>query len=223
MKKFVLGTLLLALAPAFPLPTMAELNVGISISLPPPIHYARPPELVVLPETYVYVVPDAEVDIFFFNGWWWRPWDGRWYRSRHYESGWSHYRDVPSFYREIPPGWRNEYRERRWRGHRWEYRRIPHQQVQQHWNDWERDKYWERQHTWGVQGLQPRRRSPQPSQEMQQRQSQPQYKETRSQQQHKGISPMQHYEVKPQQKNIKIKPQQSQEQQEKHNQGKGNK
>lgn len=164
MKKVLLGTILLALILAFPVSTMARVDVGVSISLPPLIVFAAPPEVVVIPETNVYAVPDVDVDIFFYNGWWWRPWEGRWYRSRNYNSGWGYYRNVPSFYREIPSSWRNDYREHRWRGHQWNYQRIPHQQVQQNWRNWERSRHWEKQNHWGVQGLEPRTRSQQPSQ-----------------------------------------------------------
>ena len=145
MKKLLLGTMLLALVLVFPISTMAGVDVNISISLPPPIVFAAPPEVVVIPETYVYVVPDLDVDIFFYNGWWWRPWEGRWYRSRNYNSGWGYYRNVPSFYRGIPSGWRNDYRDHRWRGHQWNYQRIPHQQVQQNWSSWEKNRHWEKQ------------------------------------------------------------------------------
>lgn len=117
MKKIVLGTILWSLSLGLPQLTTAQVNVGINISLPPLIVFAAPPELVVIPETYVYVVPDVEMDIFFYNGWWYRPWEDQWYRSRHYDSGWYHYRKVPSFYREIPSSWRDDYREQRWRGH----------------------------------------------------------------------------------------------------------
>jgi hypothetical protein len=102
MKRLLLGTILLALVLVFPVSTMARVDVGINISLPPPIVFAAPPEMIVLPETNVYVVPDFDVDIFFYNGWWWRPWDGHWYRSRNYSSGWGYYRTVPSFYIGIP-------------------------------------------------------------------------------------------------------------------------
>ena len=74
MMRLFSGTLLLALVILFPIPAMAAVDVGISISLPPPIVFAAPPEVVVIPETYVYAVPDLDVDIFFYNGWWWRPW-----------------------------------------------------------------------------------------------------------------------------------------------------
>jgi hypothetical protein len=167
MNKLLLGKMLLALVFVLPAPAMAEVNVDINISLPPPIVFAAPPELVVLPETYVYVVPDADVDIFFYGGWWWRPWEGRWYRSRYYDSGWGYYRSVPSFYVQIPSGWRNDYREHRWRGQQWNYQRVPHQQVQQNWKGWEKNKHWEKQNTWGVQGLKPNTRSQQPSKAVQ--------------------------------------------------------
>jgi hypothetical protein len=201
MMKLLWGTLLLALAFVCPQPSMAKLEVDVSISLPPPIVFHEPPMLIVLPETYVYVVPDAEVDIFFYDGWWWRPWEGRWYRSRDYSSGWGYYQEVPSFYREIPATWRDDYRAQRWRGQQWDIQRIPQQQVQQNWSGWQKNKHWEKQQTWGVQSLQLKKQSQQPAQEMQPRQSQPQHKEAKPQHPRK---------------------QEKQEKQEKsHNQGKG--
>lgn len=197
MKKLFFGTLFLALVLVFPIPTIAgvDVNVSIGLPLPPPIVFVAPPELIVLPETNAYVVPDVDEDIFFYNGWWWREWEGRWYRSRNYDSGWGHYRNVPSFYRGIPSGWRNDYRDQRWRGHQWNHQRIPHQQVQQNWKGWENNRHWEKQQTWGVQGLQPRTRSQQPHREVQPQQSQPQSRKA-------------------------VKSQRSEQQQEKHKRGK---
>jgi len=191
MKKAFLGTLLLALVFVFPIPTMAALDIHVSIPLPPLIVFAAPPEVVVLPETNVYAVPDLDVDIFFYSGWWWRPWEGRWYRSRNYNSGWGYYRNVPSFYRGIPSGWRDDYRERRWKGKQWDHQRIPHEQVQRNWRNWEKSRHWEKQNTWGVQGLKPRAQSRQPSkaiqpksqERMQSREVQPQHREAAKPQQ----------------------------------------
>ena len=94
MKKLLFGTMLLALVIVVPIPTMAAVDISIGISLPPPIVFAAPPEVIVIPETYVYVVPDIDVDIFFWGGWWWRPWEGRWYRSQYYDRGWGYYSSV---------------------------------------------------------------------------------------------------------------------------------
>lgn len=151
MKKLLLRVLLLALL-LIPFPTMAEVRVGISISMPPLIVFDQPPELIVLPETYVYVVPDIDEDIFFYDGWWWRQWEGSWYRSRDYSSGWANYTEVPSFYMEIPPGWRYDYEEEHWRGYRWKPKTISYEQVERNWKGWEKSSYWEEQ-TWYVEGL----------------------------------------------------------------------
>jgi len=159
MKKLLFGTMLLALVIVVPIPTMAGVDIHVSIPLPPPIVFAAPPGVIVIPETYVYVVPEVQEEIFFYNGWWWRPWGGRWYRSRHYSSGWVYYKSVPSFYARIPSGWRNDYRDHRWGGHQWNYQRIPHQQLQRNWSSWEKSRHWEKQQTWGVQGLKPRAQS----------------------------------------------------------------
>ena len=195
MKKLLFRTILLTGVLVFPIPTMAGVDVHVSIPLPPLIVFSAPPEVVVLPETNVYVVPDLDVDIFFYNGWWWRPWEGRWYRSRNYDSGWGYYKNVPSFYSGIPSGWRNDYRERRWKGHQWNYQRIPHQQVQRNWRNWEKSRHWEKQNTWGVQGLKPRTRSQQPSRAVQpQSQAKPQFREVAKPQQ----SQPQSQEVQPQ-------------------------
>lgn len=181
MKKIILGTIFMALTMVSPVSAMAmggRVDVGVSIPLPPPIHFAAPPDMVVIPETYVYFVPDIDEEIFFYGGWWWRPWNGRWYRSQNYSSGWGYYQDVPSFYREIPSGWRNDYRQHRWGGRPWNYQRIPQQQVHQNWNNWERDRHWEKQNNWGVQDLKPQQRSQQPAPVVQQQQIQPRLHDT---------------------------------------------
>lgn len=98
MKKLLFGVILFALAILVPISTMAEVAVRIGIGLPPPIVFSAPPEVVLLPHTGVYVDPDLAVDLFFFDGWWWRPWEGHWYRSRIYGTGWGYYNGVPSFY-----------------------------------------------------------------------------------------------------------------------------
>ena len=156
MKKLLFGTMLLALVIVVPIPTMAQVDIHISFPLPPPIVFAAPPEVIVIPETYVYVVPDIDVDLFFWNGWWWRLWEGRWYRSHYYNRGWGYYNNVPSFYFDVDPGWRGHYRDHNWYGHRWNYERIPHQRLQQNWKSWQDNRRWERRGTWGVESYQPR-------------------------------------------------------------------
>ncbi len=170
MKKLLLKTTVLSLALAFPVLAMAmgRVDVGVRIPLPPAIVFSGSPNLVVIPDTYVYADPDMNVDIFFYQGWWWRPWQGRWYRSRDYRSGWSHYQQIPSFYRQVPQDWRNSYREGRWKENQWNRQRIPQQDVQKNWKTWERSKYWEKHNNWGVKSSKSRSDSRQQKQEIKQ-------------------------------------------------------
>ena len=157
MKKTVLAAMLMTLTTVMSVPATAGVNVSVGISLPPLIVFEQAPEVMVMPDTTgVYVVPDIDEEMFFWNGWWWRFWDGRWYRSQSYSRGWVYYRSVPSFYYDVDPGWRVSYRDRNWYGHQWNYKRIPHRQLQQNWKSWDRNRYWERQGSWGVQSYRPR-------------------------------------------------------------------
>lgn len=149
MKKLLLGTLLLILL-AIPVSSMAEVTVHVGIPMPPAIVFHAPPVTVVIPNTYVYAVPDAPEDIFFYGGWWWRPWQGRWYRSRHYDAGWAYYKGRPPFHGKIPPRWRDDYRDHRWGGHQWDHRPVPYHELEKNWRGWEHNKHWEKQHNWGV-------------------------------------------------------------------------
>lgn len=45
--------MLLAMVAVVPIPSMAEVDVNINIFLPPPIEFIAPPNVVVIPETYV--------------------------------------------------------------------------------------------------------------------------------------------------------------------------
>jgi hypothetical protein len=220
MKKIVLGTMLLGLITTGPIPSMAGVEVGVQISLPPLITFAAPPEVIVLPDTNdVYVAPDINVDLFFWNGWWWRPWEGRWYRSHYYDRGWVYYSHVPSFYFDLDPGWRGYYSHHDWYGHRWNYERIPTKRLQQNWKSWHKDQHWERRGTWGVQHYQPRSKQArqelrhqremeyqhrpdvqqhQKQKQAQQPKKQPQVRQSSRQQQHERAQQPQSREQRPQ-------------------------
>jgi len=241
MKKLLFGTMLLALVIVVPIPTMAGVNISINFPLPPPIVFAAPPELIVIPETYVYVAPDIDVDFFFWNGWWWRPWEGRWYRSYYYDRGWAYYDNVPSFYFDVDFGWRGYYREHNWYGHPWNYERIHYSQLHQNWRTWNNTRHWERHGTWGVQGYQPRpqqqrqelrnqrqqqyQQRPEVQQHQQQRQQQPkqQHQVQQPKQQHQVQQPKQQHQVQQpkQQPQVQQPKQQPQVQQPQHSQPQG--
>jgi len=196
MKKLLLGTILLALATVVPIPTMAAVDISIGISLPPPIVFEAPPEVIVMPETDgVYVAPDIDVDLFFWNGFWWRLWEGRWYRSAYYDRDWAYYNNVPSFYFNIDPHWRGYYNNHNWYGHHWNYERIPYQRFQQNWRNWQTNRSWGGQKTWGVQGYPPR--TPAHTQVLKQ-QRQQQYQQRPEVQKHQQYQQQQRQVQKPQ-------------------------
>ena len=115
----------------------AGVNVNVGINLPA-IRFAAPPDVVVIPGTYVYIVPDIDVDVLFFQDYWWRPYEGRWYRSRNYNGSWRYVApaSIPRGLRALP----QDYRHRLSPGHE----RIPHGDVQRNWKKWEKEKYWDR-------------------------------------------------------------------------------
>ncbi len=107
-------------------------------SAPPPPAYAppAPPEVYPIPGSYVYFVPGIDVDIFFYRGYWWRPFGGRWYRAGAYNGPWYYMAGprvpqvlvtLPPGYRRVPPG----------------YHRIPYGELHRNWDRWERERHWD--------------------------------------------------------------------------------
>jgi len=132
----VIGALLLVMAGSAA-QSEAGVSVNIGVNLPP-YRFAAPPNVVVIPGTYVYMVPDIDVDILFFQGYWWRPYEGHWYRSRNYKGSWRYVepRRIPIGLRELP----HDYRHRLSPG----YQRVPHRDLQRNWKKWEKERYWDR-------------------------------------------------------------------------------
>ena len=123
-------------------------NNSLEANLPPPILFVAPPNVVVLPGTDVYAVPDVEEEIFFQGGWWWRPWGGHWYRSKYHDHGWAYYRDSPSWYKTIPRDWRHNYSNHIWGGRPWNPPHINHGNLNNHW----RGGHWRNDHGLGRPG-----------------------------------------------------------------------
>jgi len=133
----IVGCLILLLtAPA--VQSSAGVNVNIGVNLPA-FAFAAPPAVVLIPGSYVYYVPDASVDILFYHGYWYRPYEGRWYRARNYNGPWGFtgraprpLLDLPRDYRGVPPG----------RQH------IPYGHLKKNWGRWERERYWDKHDEW---------------------------------------------------------------------------
>lgn len=123
-----------------------DLRIGVGVGVPvppppPPYAFSAPPDVVVIPGSYVYMVPGIEADILFYGGFWWHPFEGHWYRGRGYNGPWAYVGpgrlpralvELPPRYREMLPGMRP----------------IPFGQLQKNWRGWEKSKYWERDEKW---------------------------------------------------------------------------
>jgi hypothetical protein len=122
-----------------PLGVMAGVHVNVGIDVPLPVfEIPAPPAVVVIPGTYAYFAPDADVDILFYHNYWYRPYRGRWYRGLGYNGPWSFVPEtrVPGVLLHLPPGYRHMQPG---------YERIPYGQVKKNWRNWERERYWDRQ------------------------------------------------------------------------------
>lgn len=114
---------------------MAGVNVNLNIGLPPVYTFSGPPELVVIPNTYVYFAHGIDIDIVFYRGYWYRPYNDYWYRSSGYNGTWRHIgrERVPKHIINLPPDYRGMYRD---------HPRIPHRHVHGNWRQWEKERYW---------------------------------------------------------------------------------
>lgn len=138
MRTWVMNATVAVLMSLFCTAGMSEagVNVNVNIGLPPPVVIAAPPALVVVPGSYVYFAPDIEIDLIFFQGFWYRPYSGHWYRSDDYNKGWVVVNVVPQPILSLPPRWKQVPP-----GHA----RMPYREVRDNWQTWERDKHWEKE------------------------------------------------------------------------------
>ncbi len=114
--------------------TIADQKVG---DAPPPLIFAEPPQVVVIPSggSYIYMVPDM-TGIYFYQGLWYRFHHGRWFRAAIYNGEWTLMRMslVPHIIVEIPP----EYPHYIPVG----YYRINYHDLDREWRNWENSRHW---------------------------------------------------------------------------------
>lgn len=120
-----------------------NLSIGINVPGavgvpgPPPLAITAPPPVVVVPGTYVYAAPTVSADMFFYRGYWYRPYDNYWYRARYYGGPWAHVAPayVPGAVVNVTNyGYRHVARA--------QY--IPYSHVKKNWRKWERQRHWDR-------------------------------------------------------------------------------
>ncbi|MBI5805329.1 hypothetical protein HZA73_04720 [candidate division TA06 bacterium] len=134
MKKYLLLGLLLA-SGLWSL-ALAEVNVNINVGIPV-VRISSDPLMTVIPGTYIYFITESSEDIFFYQGYWWRPYKGRWHRANGFNGPWTFVKPgrvppgmlkLPSSWRNLPPG----------------HPSLKHSQVKNSWKQWEKEKHWNR-------------------------------------------------------------------------------
>ena len=120
----------------------AQVNVNIGVAPPPPLQFAAPPDVVVVPSggSDVYLVPNT-VGLYFHGGYWYRFHRDHWFRASVYNGSWVTIGAPlvpgvvmaipPDYILGLPPG----------------YHRIHYGDFHSHWRDWGRNHYWNN-HAW---------------------------------------------------------------------------
>jgi hypothetical protein len=131
---------MLLIITGFSVQSEARVDVSVGFNLPA-FRFSAPPPLVVVPGTYVYFAPEADVDIVFYQGYWYRPYEGRWYRSRGHNGPWGHLAParVPRSLMDLPNDYRHAYRD---------HGRIEHRDLNRNWKTWERNRHWDKDERW---------------------------------------------------------------------------
>ena len=139
--RYLLAGAAIAAAMGFSEPARAEVSVNINLG-PPPIVVSEPPALVMIPHSQVHFVPDPNIDVFFYGGYWWSPRGERWYRSRAYNGPWGVIERgrVPRAVVYMPPDYRTRYERER---------HVPYGQWKKEHGRWDREnrkaqKRWEK-------------------------------------------------------------------------------
>ncbi len=107
---FGISVMVFLFSMAVPLQSGAEVSVHISIPLPGLV-FPAPPPMVAVPGTYVYYPADANAEIFFYNGYWYRPYRGQWFIALGYNGPWGFIaaERVPYTLYRIPSDYRHPY------------------------------------------------------------------------------------------------------------------
>jgi hypothetical protein len=94
------------------IPASAQVSVNVNIG-PPPVIFAAPPRVVVVPQTSVYYVPDTTYNIFFYEGRYYSFHNGAWFLATSHAGPWAFVPVervprvvvmVPPRYYKVPPG-----------------------------------------------------------------------------------------------------------------------
>lgn len=104
---------------------------GESVMVSPPVvTLPGEPDVMVIPRSDVYYIPDIDANIVFYDGNWYRRYDGRWYISSSYAGPWVYIETPPSIIVSLPPKYYGKYK-------------IRLRELKERWREWKREHRWE--------------------------------------------------------------------------------
>ena len=76
----------------------------------PPVTLHGPHTVVMIPGTYVYRIPEIDVSILFYEGYWYRPCGGNWFWAESNNGPWAYIEpsELPMALIRLPPEYRQE-------------------------------------------------------------------------------------------------------------------
>jgi len=111
---------------------------GYGIAAPPPLQFAAPPDLYVVPSgaSYVYMVPNYD-GVYFYGGNWYRFYNGYWFQSNSYNGYWGYIEPsmVPQVIVVVPPEYVHYVP--------YGYYRIHYDDFYSNWRTWDHKRHWD--------------------------------------------------------------------------------
>ena len=108
------GIAVLLCAGALVVSARADAQVSVNVNIgPPPVIFAAPPRVIVVPQTPVYYVPDTTYNVFVYGGRYYSFHNGAWFLATSHGGPWAFLPVehvprplimVPTRYYKVPPG-----------------------------------------------------------------------------------------------------------------------
>jgi Domain of unknown function (DUF5666) len=105
-------------------------RAAVTIQPPPELVIAEEPDVIVIPGTDVYYIPDIEANIVFYDGNWYREYGRHWFVSASYNGPWVYVENPPDVIVTV-------------RSERHPERRIHLEELKAKWREWKMEHHWQ--------------------------------------------------------------------------------
>jgi hypothetical protein len=103
-------------------------DVIIKVSPPPEITISSEPDVIEIPNTDVYYIPDVPEHIVFYEGNWYRLHENHWFMSTSYSGPWAYVESPPSVIVSLPSEYHGEHH-------------VHWRDLKDKWREWRREHH----------------------------------------------------------------------------------